>query len=67
MLQSLQIRKRRGISWLKEIDYLLSIGRQEFARDFKVYLEIFAVIENFYFFIPLRDSEALNDVVLKCG
>jgi len=29
-----QARKRRDISWLKESDYLLSIGRQEFARDF---------------------------------
>jgi len=66
-MKHFQARKRRGISWLKEIDYLLSIGRQEFARYFEGYLEFFAAFENFYFFIPRCDAENLNNVVLKCG
>jgi hypothetical protein len=65
-MKNFQARKRRGISWLKETDYLLSTGRQEFARDFEGYLEFFAAFENVYFFIPRRDTEALKDV-LKYG
>ena len=66
-MKHFQARKRRGISWFKELDYLLSIGRQEFAGYFEGYLEFFAAFENFYFLIPRCDAEALNDVVLKFG
>ena len=66
-MKHFQARKRRGISWPEETDYLLPIGRQELARYFEGYLEFFAVLENFYFFIPRCDAEALNYVVLKCG
>jgi hypothetical protein len=50
----LQARKRKGISWLKIIDYLLPAGRQEFARSFEGYLEFFGGISKSLFLYSTR-------------